>query len=117
MMNKKAKRSRRPNVGKRSGVKKKTNRKIDTNPDHYVSRDISWLHFNERVLHEAVDKRTPLLERLRFCDIFTSNMDEFFIQRIGTLKNQIDTGFKINTLDGVPPAEQYQRIRKSTDTL
>ena len=79
MMNKKAKRSRRPSVGKRSGVKKKTNRKIDTNPDHYVSRDISWLHFNERVLHEAVDKRTPLLERLRFCDIFTSNMDEFFI--------------------------------------
>tara|TARA_Y100001954_G_C15821705_1_gene610285 strand:- start:405 stop:2603 length:2199 start_codon:yes stop_codon:yes gene_type:complete len=112
MMNKKAKRSRRPSVGKRSGVKKKTNRKIDTNPDHYVSRDISWLHFNERVLHEAVDKRTPLLERLRFCDIFTSNMDEFFIQRIGTLKNQIDRGFKINTLDGVPPAEQYQRIRK-----
>ena len=112
MMNKKIKRSRRHAVGKQHEANKKTNKKKDTNPDHYVSRDISWLRFNERVLHEAVDKRTPLFERLRFCDIFTSNMDEFFIQRIGTLKNQIDSGFKVKTLDGLGPIEQYERIRE-----
>ena len=62
MMNKKAKRSRRPVIGKRPDSKKKTNQKKDTNPEHYVSRDLSWLMFNERVLHEDIDKRTLYLK-------------------------------------------------------
>ena len=54
-------------------------------PNHskYLDRDYSWLEFNRRVLHEAVDERTPLLERLMFLGIFTSNLDEFFMKRVG----------------------------------
>ena len=53
-------------------------------------RDLGWLKFNERVLHEAVDERTPLLERLKFLAIFTSNLDEFFMKRIDTLRRRSD---------------------------
>ncbi|MDC0255768.1 polyphosphate kinase 1 [Bacteriovoracales bacterium] len=102
---------RRPSNIRRTATKK-DNKKKEINPEHYVSRDISWLHFNERVLSEAMDQRTPLLERLKFCDIFISNLDEFFIQRIGRLKNQVDSGYKMKTLDGVIPSEQLKRIRE-----
>ncbi|MEE2744302.1 MAG: polyphosphate kinase 1 [Bdellovibrionota bacterium] len=101
---------RRPNI-KRAATKKDSKKK-EINPEHYISRDISWLHFNERVLSEALDQRTPLLERLKFCDIFISNLDEFFIQRIGRLKSQVDSGYKMKTLDGVIPSEQLTRIRE-----
>ena len=50
-----------------------------------LDRDLAWLEFNRRVLHEALDPRTPLLERLRFHGIFTSNLDEFFMKRVGAL--------------------------------
>ena len=51
----------------------------------FVDRDLSWLEFNRRVLHEAIDPRTPLLERLQFLSIFTTNLDEFFMKRIGAM--------------------------------
>jgi polyphosphate kinase len=50
-----------------------------------LDRDVGWLEFNQRVLHEAMDDRTPLLERLKFLAIFNSNLDEFFMKRIGVL--------------------------------
>ena len=61
-------------------------------PAEFLSRDLSWIEFNRRVLHEALDDRTPSLERLRFLGIFTSNLDEFFMKRVGGLKRQAADG-------------------------
>lgn len=58
----------------------------------YLDRDLGWLEFNRRVLHEALDDRTPLLERLKFLAIFTSNLDEFFMKRVGVLKRRATLG-------------------------
>ena len=52
-------------------------------PEYYLNRELSKLEFNERALHEALDERNPLLERVRFLSIFTQNMDEFFMKRVG----------------------------------
>jgi len=77
-------------------------------PECYLNRELTWLNFNFRVLHEAVDPRTPLLERVRFLSIVGSNLDEFFMKRIGGLKQQIGAGMSYVTVDGRSPAEQIQ---------
>lgn len=89
---------------------KKINFNVD--PTHFLNRDISWLQFNRRVLHEASDKRNPLLERLRFLIIFSSNLDEFVMKRVGYLKHQIISGFTHRSVDGQTPQEQLDGIRK-----
>jgi polyphosphate kinase len=89
---------------------KKINFNVD--PTHFLNRDISWLHFNRRVLHEASDKRNPLLERLRFLIIFSSNLDEFVMKRVGYLKHQIISGVTHRSVDGQSPQEQLAAIRK-----
>src|SRR6188474_1933011 len=80
-------------------------------PSLYVNRELSWLEFNRRVLHEALDPRTPLLERLRFLGIFTRNLDEFFMKRIGALKRQIQEGTVTQTPEGLTPAQNLAAIR------
>ena len=89
---------------------KKINFNVD--PTHFLNRDISWLHFNRRVLYEASDHRNPLLERLRFLIIFSSNLDEFVMKRIGYLKHQIASGVTHRSVDGQTPQEQLASIRK-----
>lgn len=89
---------------------KKINFNVD--PNHFLNRDLSWLHFNRRVLAEASDKRNPLLERLRFLIIFSSNLDEFVMKRVGYLKHQISSGFTHRSVDGLTPQEQLVSIRK-----
>ncbi|KAB0669905.1 polyphosphate kinase 1 [Oryzomonas sagensis] len=74
----------------------------------YLNRELTWLEFNQRVLHEAEDSRTPLLERLKFIAIVSSNLDEFFMKRIGGLKQQIGAGMRELTLDGRTPHQQVQ---------
>jgi len=74
----------------------------------YLNRELTWLEFNRRVLHEAEDERTPLLERLKFIAIVSNNLDEFFMKRIGGLKQQIGAGVKELTLDGRTPRQQVQ---------
>jgi polyphosphate kinase len=69
-------------------------------PQYYLSRELTWLQFNDRVLHEAMDDRTPLLERLKFMGIFSSNLDEFFMVRIAAIKQQIEAGVSQLTPDG-----------------
>jgi polyphosphate kinase len=76
-------------------------------PALYLNRELSELEFQRRVLNEALDDRNPLLERLRFLSIFTRNMDEFFMKRIGGLKQQMDAGVTDRTPDGRTPREQW----------
>lgn len=81
------------------------------NTQTYFNRELSWLKFNARVLHEAVDERTPLLERLKFLGIFTSNLDEFFMKRVGGLKRQVQAQIGALSVDGLTPAQQLVEIR------
>jgi polyphosphate kinase len=85
---------------------------FNVNPTHFLNRDISWLQFNRRVLHEASDRRNPLLERLRFLIIFSSNLDEFVMKRVGYLKHLIHSGFTHRSIDGQTAEEQLASIRK-----
>jgi polyphosphate kinase len=75
-------------------------------PDLYLNRELTWLAFNRRVLHEAEDERNPLLERLKFLAITASNLDEFFMKRIGGLKQQVVAGMQELTVDGRTPQQQ-----------
>ena len=77
---------------------------------HYFNRDISWLDFNARVLNEAFDKRTPLLERLRFLNIWRSNNDEFFMKRVGALFNKLENGDLATFVSGHTASELYEDI-------
>jgi polyphosphate kinase len=103
-------------IGRDKGaVKKKStpSRKADDHFDisecqWYLNRELTWLGFNRRVLHEAEDTRTPLLERLKFIAIVSNNLDEFFMKRIGGLKQQIGAGVRELTLDGRTPRQQVE---------
>jgi polyphosphate kinase len=75
-------------------------------PDLYLNRELSWLGFDARVLDEARDTRNPLLERVKFLAISASNLDEFFMKRIGGLKQQVAAGVQERTVDGRTPQEQ-----------
>jgi polyphosphate kinase len=79
----------------------------------YLNRELTWLEFNRRVLHEAIDDRTPLLERLKFIAIVSSNIDEFVMKRIGGLKQQIGAGMHDLTLDGRTPRQQVVESQAS----
>ena len=75
-------------------------------PELFLNRELTWLAFNRRVLHEAEDERNPLLERLKFLAITASNLDEFFMKRIGGLKQQVVAGMHELTVDGRTPQQQ-----------
>ncbi|ACB51520.1 polyphosphate kinase [Crocosphaera subtropica ATCC 51142] len=79
-------------------------------PQYYFNRELSWLEFNYRVLNEALDSRTPLLERLKFTAIFSANLDEFFMVRVAGLKQQVQAGVTKLTSDGRTPLEQLTVI-------
>ena len=82
-----------------------------SDPQYYINRELSWLEFNHRVLHEACDPRTPLLERLKFLAIFSSNLDEFFMVRVAALKQQVEATVNLLTPDGRTPQQQLDDIR------
>lgn len=89
---------------------------VDLNdPSLYLNRELTWLAFNRRVLNEARDDRNPLLERLKFLAIVSSNLDEFFMKRIGGLKQQLGAGVSTLTVDGRTPRDQitqcYEEVR------
>lgn len=86
-------------------------------PEFYLNRELSWLKFNWRVLNEASDPRTPLLERVKFLAIVSSNIDEFCMKRIGGLRLQIDAGVEKLTIDGRSPAEQVELCAQEMEAL
>src|SRR6266850_3235041 len=83
----------------------------------YFNRELSWLGFNARVLHEAEDPRVPLLERVKFLSIFSSNLDEFFMVRVAGLRRQVMAGVTLAPPDGLTPADQLAAIRREVDLL
>ena len=86
-------------------------------PENYLNRELSWIEFNARVLHEALDERTPLLERLKFLAIFSSNLDEFFMVRVAAIEQQIAAYVTSRTPDGLLPTEQLKRINEALRPL
>ncbi len=80
-------------------------------PSLYLNRELTWLAFNRRVLNEADDSRTPLLERVKFLAIVSNNLDEFFMKRIGGLKQQIAAGVHTPSVDGRTPAQQLKECQ------
>ena len=95
---------------KKTAVNKGQGRPFDlSSPQWYLNRELTWLEFNRRVLHEGQDKRTPLLERIMFLAIVGSNLDEFFMKRIGGLKQQVGAGVRKLTVDGRTPGEQIEQ--------
>lgn len=83
------------------------------NPDLYIDRELSWIAFNQHVLDEARDPRNPLLERVKFLAIFSSNLDEFFMIRVSGVKKEIVAGVSHAAPSGLTPQEQLRAIRKS----
>jgi len=83
----------------------------------FLDRELSWLEFNQRVLELAEDKSLPLLERVHFLSIFASNLDEFFMVRVASLKRRIATGIAVQSASGLSPQEVLQRISDRTRDL
>jgi polyphosphate kinase len=81
-------------------------------PALYFNRELSWLDFNQRVLELAEDPQVPLLERARFCAIYASNLDEFFMVRVAGLFDQLDAGIEARGPDGLTPREQIDAIQR-----
>ena len=79
-----------------------------TNPEYYENRELSWLKFDGRVLNEARDKSIPLLERLKFVSITSSNLDEFFMVRVASLKDQVHAGYHKTDIAGMTAKEQLK---------
>src|ERR1700759_776707 len=80
-------------------------------PALYFNRELSWLDFNQRVLELAEDSSVPLLERVRFCAIYASNLDEFYMVRVAGLFDQLDAGIDARGPDGLRPNEQIDAIQ------
>src|SRR5919197_3831828 len=78
----------------------------------YFNRELSWLDFNDRVLQLAEDTSVPLLERVKFCAIWESNLDEFFMVRVANLHDQLEAGMDARGADGMGPSEQIDEIRE-----
>lgn len=92
---------------------------IGAQPELFLNRELSWLEFNHRVLEEALDERNPLLERLKFFCIVSSNLDEFFEVRVAGVKQQIESDVVERTLDGMTASECFsavvKRVRRMVD--
>ena len=86
-------------------------------PEYYENRELSWLKFDARVLNEAKDKSIPLLERLKFVSITSSNMDEFFMVRVASLKDMVHADYRKRDIAGMTASEQLDRINTATRKL
>ena len=83
----------------------------------YLNRELSWIRFNQRVLAQALNPRTPLLEQAKFSAIFSNNLDEFFMVRVASLQSQLHAGVQTLSEDGLTPRQQLDQIRRQLEPL
>ncbi|MFM8524049.1 MAG: polyphosphate kinase 1 [Cyanobacteriota bacterium] len=85
--------------------------------EHYINRELSWIAFNRRVLAQALNEHTPLLEQAKFSAIFSNNLDEFFMVRVASLKSQVEAGITSLSDDGLTPQQQLVAIQRTLRPL
>ncbi len=85
--------------------------------ENFANRELSWMAFNERILGEARDKTLPLFERVKFLSITASNLDEFFMVRVASLKDMVDAGYSKPDIAGMSPKEQLKKLNRATHGL
>ncbi len=93
------------------------NKSIYSKPEYFYNRELSWISFNYRVLEEAQDKTIPLLDRLKFLSITASNLDEFFMIRVASLKDMVQVNYTKKDIAGMTPQKQLEEINKRTHKL
>lgn len=98
-------------------LEKTNERQRFTDYEYYTNRELSWILFNKRVLSEARDKQNPLFERLKFLSITASNLDEFFMVRVASLKDMVNAGYEKPDIAGLKPEEQLSRLNDATHEL
>ena len=85
--------------------------------DVFINRELSWIEFNKRVLLTGMEKEYKILDKVKFCSIFSNNLDEFFMVRVASLKAQVEAGITKKSIDGLTPKEQLTKINKEVKNL